>query len=83
MIFLVFFRRLSRLIYHQHNMSVLFIPPYTPLIYRKNGVYLFIYLFGLMGNNDFKYNKVPLFARKTGNNKTSMSAAPKLALVPG
>ena len=35
-----------------------------------------------MGANDFKYNKVPLFARKTGNINTSMSAAPKLALVP-
>ena len=36
-----------------------------------------------MGANDFKYNKVPLFARKTGNinTVTSMSAAPKLALV--
>ena len=35
-----------------------------------------------MGTHDFKYNKVPLFARKTENIKTSMSAAPKLALVP-
>ena len=35
-----------------------------------------------MGTNDFQYNKVPLFARKTGNINTSMSAAPKLALVP-
>ena len=35
-----------------------------------------------MGTNDFKYNNVPLFARKTGNINTSMSAAPKLALVP-
>ena len=35
-----------------------------------------------MGTHDFKYNKVPRFARKTGNIKTSMSAAPKLALVP-
>ena len=32
--------------------------------------------------HDFKYNKVPLFARKTGNINTSMVAAPKLALVP-
>ena len=32
-----------------------------------------------MGTHDFKYNKVPLFARKTGNINTSMSAAPKLA----
>ena len=35
-----------------------------------------------MGTNDFKYNKVPLFARETGNINTSMFAAPKLALVP-
>ena len=35
-----------------------------------------------MGTHDFKYNKVPLFARKTGNINTSMSAAIKLALVP-
>ena len=35
-----------------------------------------------MGTNDFKYNNVPLFARKTGNINTSMSAAPKLALEP-
>ena len=35
-----------------------------------------------MGKNNFKYNKVPFFARKTGNINTSMSAAPKLALVP-
>ena len=35
-----------------------------------------------MGTHDFKYNKVPLFARKTRNINTSMSAAPKLALVP-
>ena len=35
-----------------------------------------------MGAHDFKYNKVPLFARKTGNINTSMFAAPKLALVP-
>ena len=34
-----------------------------------------------MGTNDFKYNKVPFFARKTGNINTSMFAAPKLALV--
>ena len=31
---------------------------------------------------DFKYNMVPLFGRKPGNINTSMSAAPKLALVP-
>ena len=35
-----------------------------------------------MGTHDFKYNKVPLFARKTGNINTSMFADPKLALVP-
>ena len=35
-----------------------------------------------MGAHDFKYKKVPLFARKTGNINTSMFAAPRLALVP-
>ena len=35
-----------------------------------------------MGTHDLKYNKMPLFARKTRNINTSMSAAPKLALVP-
>ena len=35
-----------------------------------------------MGTHDFKYNKLPIFARKTGNINTSMFAAPKLALVP-
>ena len=35
-----------------------------------------------MGAHDFKYNKVPLFGRKTEKINTSMSAAPKLALVP-
>ena len=35
-----------------------------------------------MGPHDFKYNNVPLFARKPGNINSSMSAAPKLALVP-
>ena len=35
-----------------------------------------------MGAHDFKYNKAPLFALKTGNINTSMSAAPELALVP-
>ena len=35
-----------------------------------------------MGAHDFKYNNVPLFARKPENSITSMSAAPKLALVP-
>ena len=34
-----------------------------------------------MGAHDLKYNKVPLFARKTWNINTSMSAAPELALV--
>ena len=33
-----------------------------------------------MGTHDFKYNKVPFFARKTGNINTSMFAAPKRAL---
>ena len=36
-----------------------------------------------MGTHDFKYNKVPRFARKPGNINTSMSAVPELALVPG
>ena len=35
-----------------------------------------------MGTHDFKYNKLTLFARKTGNINTSMSAAMTLALVP-
>ena len=35
-----------------------------------------------MGTRDFRYNNVPLFARYTGNINNSMSAAPKLALVP-
>ena len=35
-----------------------------------------------IGAHDLKYNNVPLFARKTGNINTSVSAAPKLALVP-
>ena len=35
-----------------------------------------------MGTHDFKYNNVPLFARKQGNINTSMSDAPKLVLVP-
>ena len=34
-----------------------------------------------MGTYDFKYNKVPPFAQKPGYINTSMSAAPKLALV--
>ena len=34
-----------------------------------------------MGTNDFIYNMVPLFGRKTGNINTSMSAAPNLSLV--
>ena len=32
--------------------------------------------------HDFKLNKVPLFALKSVNIKVSLSAAPKLALVP-
>ena len=35
-----------------------------------------------MGTHDIKYNNVPLFARKPWNINTSMSAAPKLALLP-
>ena len=35
-----------------------------------------------MGTHDFKYNKLPLFDRKTGNIITSMFAATKVALVP-
>ena len=35
-----------------------------------------------MGTNDFKYNKVPFFAQKTGNINTSMFAATIQALVP-
>ena len=35
-----------------------------------------------MGAHDFKYNNVPVFARKPGYFNVSMSAAPKLALVP-
>ena len=35
-----------------------------------------------MGAYDFKCNKVPLFARKTGNINTSMAAATELPLVP-
>ena len=35
-----------------------------------------------MGTHDFKYNKVPLFALKTGNINNSMFAARILALVP-
>ena len=34
-----------------------------------------------MGTHDFKYNYVPVFARKPGDINISMSAAPKLALV--
>ena len=33
-----------------------------------------------MGTHDFKYNNVPLFARKPGNINTSMPAAPKFAM---
>ena len=35
-----------------------------------------------MGAHDFENNKVPLFCPKTGKINTSMSAAPKLAIVP-
>ena len=35
-----------------------------------------------MGTHDFKYNNVPLFARKPWNINTSMSAATILAFVP-
>ena len=35
-----------------------------------------------MGTHDFKNNIVPHFGLKPGNINTSMSAAPKLALVP-
>ena len=35
-----------------------------------------------MGAHDFKYNKVPLYNRNTGDINTSMSAALKQALVP-
>ena len=38
---------------------------------------------GSMGAHDFKLNKVPLFALKSVNINVSLSAAPKLALVPG
>ena len=30
---------------HQDNMSVCFIPPYTPLLYSKTGVYMGIHYF--------------------------------------
>ena len=30
---------------HQDNMSVCFIPPYTPLLYSKTGVYMGIHFF--------------------------------------
>ena len=35
-----------------------------------------------MGTHEFRYNKVPLFARDTGNINTSMFTVSKLALVP-
>ena len=35
-----------------------------------------------MGSHGFKYNKLLVFARKPGIINTSMSVAPKLALVP-
>ena len=37
---------------------------------------------GSDGAHDLKYNKVPLFGRKTGNINTWLFAAPILALVP-
>ena len=37
---------------------------------------------GSDGAHDFENSKVLLFGRKTGKINTSMSAAPKLALVP-
>ena len=37
---------------------------------------------GSDGSHDFKYNMVPILDRKQGNINTSMSASPKLALVP-
>ena len=35
-----------------------------------------------MGAHDFKLNNVPLFSRKSVNINVSLSAVPKLALVP-
>ena len=35
-----------------------------------------------MGAHDFENNKLPFFGPKSGKINTSMSAAPKLALVP-
>ena len=35
-----------------------------------------------MGAHDLKLIKVPLFSRKSVNNNVSLSAAPKVALVP-
>ena len=35
-----------------------------------------------MGAHDFKLNKVPLFSHKSVNINVSLSAAPKLAIVP-
>ena len=35
-----------------------------------------------MGPHDFKYNMVPVFAKKPGDINISMSAATKLALMP-
>ena len=37
---------------------------------------------GSDGSHDFKYYNMPPFARKPGDINISMSAAPKLALVP-
>ena len=37
---------------------------------------------GSDGGPNFENNKVPIFGRKTGKINTSMSAAPRLAVVP-
>ena len=37
-----------QLVIHQENMSVLFIPHYTPLLYSKTGVYRGIHFFLLL-----------------------------------
>ena len=58
---------------------------YCDVTWSYNNVYAKVSL-GLkevqMETNDFEYNKVPLFARKTGNINILMFAAPKVALVP-
>ena len=35
-------------LFHQDNMSVCFIPPYTPLLYSKTGVYRGLHYFLLL-----------------------------------